>query len=258
MSAYLVSLYSWEKPRCYTSDSDFALEDRVVVEGEFGVNVGTVLEIVNEAGTENAERIIRRATERDIDAFEKNEHSRPSIMQAAKDEVKRLGLEMKLIDANVSIDGSSVVIIFTAEGRVDFRELVKSLSRIIHRSVKMHQIGSREEARKLGGCGVCGRSMCCVLFPGSLPSISTEMARVQQVAHRGSERISGQCGRLMCCLSYEAPQYRQMLEGMPEIGSSVKTSKGRGTVIELNVMKQEVKIRLEDGSYTSVAKQDIK
>jgi cell fate regulator YaaT (PSP1 superfamily) len=164
---------------------------------------------------------------------------------------------MKLVDVHISLDGSNAVILFTADERVDFRELVKNLSRIFHRSVRMHQVGSRDEARKLGGCGVCGRDLCCLRFPGSLPSISIDMARVQQVAHRGSERISGVCGRLMCCLSYEAPQYQQMLIGMPEVRSSVKTKDGKGEVIELNVLTGDVKIRMSDGAIVVVKKEAL-
>jgi cell fate regulator YaaT (PSP1 superfamily) len=203
------------------------------------------------------QNILRQATKRDLEIFAENEEKKKEIVKTSKQEAQRLGLEMKIIDSQISLDGSSAVVIFTADGRIDFRELVKNLSRIFHRSIKMYQIGSRDEARKLGGCGVCGRKLCCVMFPGSLPSISTEMARVQQVAHRGSERISGLCGRLLCCLSYEADQYRQMLQGMPEVRSFVKTKKGKGEVLELNVMQQEIKLRLEDGSIVIIKKEEL-
>jgi cell fate regulator YaaT (PSP1 superfamily) len=156
------------------------------------------------------------------------------------------------------LDGSNAVILFTADERVDFRELVKILSKIFRRSVRMHQVGSRDEARKLGGCGVCGRDLCCLRFPGNLPSISIDMARVQQIAHRGSDRISGVCGRLMCCLSYETEQYKQMLVGMPEVHSNVQTKDGRGEVIELNALTGDIKIRMAEGGIVSVKKEDLK
>jgi cell fate regulator YaaT (PSP1 superfamily) len=258
MKKYLVNLYGWENPRLFSSGSEFSIGDKVVAEGEFGVNIGTVVAIEVETEERVAATIIRKATKRDIEALEKNDKSKPEILKTAKDEAKRLGLEMKLIDAKVSLDGAGVAIIFTADGRVDFRELVKNLARILHRSVKMHQIGSRDEARRLGGCGVCGRELCCAVFLGTLPSISTEMARIQQVAHRGSDRISGQCGRLMCCLSYEAEQYRKLLEGMPEMNSFVKTSKGKGEVVELNLVKQEIRVRLEDGNFIVISKKELR
>lgn len=122
----------------------------------------------------------------------------------------------------------------------------------------MQQVGSRDEAKKLGGYGICGRELCCVRNNGNMQSITTDMARVQQIAHRGTDRISGLCGRLMCCLAYEAEQYKEMLQGMPEIHSVVRTAEGKGIVIEINAPAQEIKIKLETGKYISVKKEDIK
>ena len=248
MAKYLVSVYNWENPRLCLGADGFLVGAMVVVEGEMGNGIGKVMEAEIDSKASADQDIVRQVTKRDLEVFAENEKKKKEIIQTSRGEAKRLELEMKIIDAQVSLDGNSVVVVFTSDGRVDFRELVKNLARIFHRSVKMYQIGSRDEARKLGGSGVCGRKLCCVMFPGSLPSISTEMARVQQVAHRGSERISGLCGRLMCCLSYEADQYRKMLQGMPEVRSRVKTKRGNGEVLELNVMQQEIKLRLEDGT----------
>ena len=124
--------------------------------------------------------------------------------------------------------------------------------------VRMQQIGSRDEARRLGDCGVCGRKLCCVNFKSSIPSITTDMARVQQIAHRGTERISGSCGRLMCCLAYEAQCYREMLQGMPELYSNIDTKEGNGTVIEINAITQEIKVKLQSGKYLAIKKEDLK
>ena len=265
---YLVNLYSWENPRLCFGDVDLNKGDKVIIEGEFGNDLGIVSEIGISAqggpasGWESKDSegqpIVRVATPRDIEAFEKNEEKKVELLNVCKSEIKRLELKMKLIDARIGLDGSNVVIIFTADERVDFRELVKTLAKIFHRSVRMLQIGSRDEARRLGGCGICGRELCCVRFPGNIPSISTEMARIQQVANRGSDRISGSCGRLMCCLSYEAKQYQEMLSGMPEIGSIAKTKEGKGQVLELDVIKQEVKLRMDDGKIKMVKKEDIR
>jgi cell fate regulator YaaT (PSP1 superfamily) len=128
-------------------------------------------------------------------------------------------LPMKVVAASYSFDGGSIIFAFIADGRVDFRDLVKNLSKQFQRSVRLHQIGARDEARQQGGFGICGRQLCCITFKGDLPSISSEMAKVQQILHRGSERISGLCGRLMCCLAYEADFYRNKLkeEGGEEI-----------------------------------------
>ncbi|MFA5777107.1 MAG: regulatory iron-sulfur-containing complex subunit RicT [Parcubacteria group bacterium] len=258
MAKYLVSLYSWENPRLCFGDVDLAKGDKVIIEGEFGNDLGNVLEIGVETKNDKGQPIVRVATPRDIEAFKKNEEKKEELLKVCKSEIKRLELKMKLIDARIGLDGSNVVIIFTADERVDFRELVKTLAKIFHRSVRMLQIGSRDEARRLGGCGICGRELCCVKFPGDIPSISTEMARVQQVASRGSDRISGVCGRLMCCLSYEAKQYQEILSGMPEIGSVARIKEGKGQVLELDVVKQEVKLRMEGGKIKIVKKEEIK
>lgn len=258
MYIYSVRVYSWENPRLYKSGEELKKNDFVVIkEGSFN-EVGIVVSEKIEKTKENIETIVRIATTNDKKKYLKNAEKKKEILSMCKSETKRMKLNMKLVDVHVSLDGSNSIVAFTADERVDFRDLVKNLSKIFHRSVRMHQIGSRDEARKLGGCGVCGRDLCCLRFSGNLPSISIDMARVQQIAHRGAERISGICGRLMCCLSYEAFQYQEMMKGMPELYSRVKTSEGSGDVIEINALTSDIKVRLEDGKITTVKKEDLK
>lgn len=257
MFKYLVSIYKWEKPKLCSSENELHKGDVVVVRDEVCSEVGTIEQAIENNEIQPELMVVRNATERDIETFQKNEEKKAEILTVSKNEIRRLELAMKLIDVRISLDGSNVFVLFTADERIDFRELVKNLSQIFHRSVRMHQIGSRDEARKVGGCGVCGRGLCCLRFSGNLPSISIDMARVQQVAHRGSERISGICGRLMCCLSYEACQYKEMLAGMPELHSKIKTKDGKGEVIELNAITQEVKVRLEDGKIETYKKEEL-
>ncbi|NTV41251.1 MAG: stage 0 sporulation protein [Candidatus Moranbacteria bacterium] len=257
MYTYSVRVYSWEPSRKCLSELEFVDGEMVVVKDDIGMEIGLIEKNEKLVKDERNTVIVRKASSRDIDSYEKNKEKKVEILKLSKSEIKRLNLNMKLVDAHISLDGNSAVVLFTSDERVDFRDLVKNLSKIFHRSIRMHQVGSRDEARKLGGCGVCGRDLCCLRFSGSLPSISIDMARVQQVAHRGSERISGVCGRLMCCLSYEAAQYQQMLAGMPEIHSSVKTKEGKGEVIELNALTQEVKVRMGDGTISLVKKEDL-
>ncbi len=257
MYTYSVRVYSWEPSRKCLSELEFIDGDMVVVKDEVCVEIGLIEKNDKFSKDEKKTAIVRRASARDIENYEKNKEKKLEILKLSKSEIKRLGLNMKLVDAHVSLDGNSAVILFTSDERVDFRDLVKNLSKIFHRSIRMHQVGSRDEARKLGGCGVCGRDLCCLRFPGSLPSISIDMARVQQVAHRGSERISGVCGRLMCCLSYEAAQYQQMLAGMPEVHSSVRLKEGKGEVIELNALTCDIKVRMADGTIVLVKKEAL-
>jgi len=257
MQKVLVSVYSWENPTLYESDLDLKDKDKVIVASEYANELGIVFQAKVETSEEAKGKVLRKATKRDREVFEEYEKQKDSILKTGKEETKKIGLEIKLVDARASLDGKQAIFAFTAEDRVDFRELVKNISRELKKSVKMKQIGSRDEARRLGGFGICGRELCCANFPGSIQSITTEMARVQQVAHRGTERISGLCGRLMCCLAYEAQQYKEMLQGMPEIYSVVKTPEGKGTVVEVNAVTQEIKVKLENGKYISVKKKEL-
>lgn len=257
MAKVFVSIYPWESPRLFGSEAELKKGDRVIVKTDYSNELGIVEEI-NIETKEVGEKILRLATERDKDVFEEYEKQKDELIKVCKEEVKKLSLEMKVISARISLDGKQAIFIFTSDGRVDFRELVKELSKTFKKSIRMQQIGSRDEARQLGGLGVCGRDLCCASFKGDIPSITTDMARVQQIAHRGSERISGACSRLMCCLAYEAQQYRELLSGMPEVYSVVKTEKGKGTVMEINVVEQEAKVKLENGEYIIIKKEEIK
>ncbi|MDP1833536.1 MAG: regulatory iron-sulfur-containing complex subunit RicT [Candidatus Moranbacteria bacterium] len=254
----LVSLYSWESPKLYASDFKLEKGDKVIVATEYANEIGIVVDVDVATKEEPKERILRIATERDRDVFSQNEKQRQDCLEACRSEIKLAKLEMKLIDARISLDGKQIIFAFTADGRIDFRELVKNLSRQFKRLIRMQQIGSRDEARKLGGYGICGRELCCVRNNGNMQSITTDMARVQQISHRGTDRISGLCGRLMCCLIYEAQQYKEMLVGMPEVHSTVNTPEGKGFVIEVNAITQDIKVKLESGKYISVKKEAIK
>jgi cell fate regulator YaaT (PSP1 superfamily) len=258
MQKVLVSLYSWENPKLYASDFALAAQDKVIVATEYANEIGIVRDAEVDTSEDPREKILRIATTRDQEVFAQNEKQKPEILQACRNEIKASKLEMKLIDAHISLDGKQIVFAFTADGRIDFRELVKNLSKQFKKSIRMQQIGSRDEARKLGGYGICGRELCCVRNNGNMQSITTDMARVQQIAHRGTDRISGLCGRLMCCLVYEAQQYKEMLVGMPELHSTVNTAEGKGFVIEVNAITQDIKIKLETGKYISVKKEAIK
>ncbi|EKE10620.1 MAG: PSP1 protein [uncultured bacterium] len=258
MQKVLVSVYAWDNPKLYESDFDLSTGDMVIVAAEYANEIGIVEGLVENAKEETKEKVLRIATQRDREVFLQCEEQKESCLEACRKEIKETKLEMKLIDARVSLDGKQIIFAFTADGRVDFRELVRKLSKELKKSIRMQQIGSRDEARKLGGYGICGRELCCVRNNGNMQSITTDMARAQQIAHRGSDRMSGLCGRLMCCLAYEAQQYKDMLVGMPELHSNVDTSEGRGFVIEINAITQEIKVKLENGKYISVKKEDIK
>ncbi|MEK7598427.1 MAG: regulatory iron-sulfur-containing complex subunit RicT [Patescibacteria group bacterium] len=254
----LVRVYSWESPKLYASDFPLAKGDKVVVAAEQSNEIGTVEESDIKTKEDPGEKILRVATARDNTVYAERLVERKGYLKICREEVKKMNLGMKLVDAAASLDGKQIIFSFTADSRVDFRDLVKNLSAQFKKSIRMQQIGSRDEARKLGGYGICGRELCCVRFGGNMQSITTDMARVQQIAHRGTERISGLCGRLMCCLAYEADQYREMLKGMPELWSSAETPEGKGIIIEINAIKQDIKIKLENGKYITLKKEDLK
>lgn len=253
---FLVRVYPWENARLYSSDEHLESGEKVVVICEHFQELGFVEKECS--SYEAKENILRRATQADFSVYQENEREKLDCIAYCKEEAKRLELEMKVVDCGVSLDCKQLIFVFTSDGRVDFRELVRNLSAKYKKAVRMQQIGSRDEARRMGDCGVCGRKLCCVNFKNNIPSITTDMARVQQIAHRGTERISGACGRLMCCLAYEAQCYREMLQGMPEMYSSIETKEGSGTVIEINAITQEIKVRLKNGKYVSIKKEDLK
>lgn len=258
MNKILVSIYSWENPKLFKSSFSVGKGDKVIVPEEFGNELGIVKSVEVNTKEEPADAIARIATKRDIEIFEKYEKEVGDILDGCRKKVKERELPMKVIDARINLDGRQIIFIFTADGRVDFRELVRELSGEFKKAIRMQQIGSRDEARKSGGYGICGRELCCINFSGNIPSITTDMARIQQISHRGTERISGICGRLMCCLAYETEQYKSLMEGMPEMYSVVETKEGRGTVIEINAVEQEIKIKKENGEYITLKKGDLK
>jgi cell fate regulator YaaT (PSP1 superfamily) len=155
---------------------------------------------------------------------------------------------MKLIDVHFSFDTSKVTFAFSAEGRVDFRLLVRDLTGHFNRTIRLHQIGKRDEAKAIGDCGPCGRILCCKSFIKDFASITSKMAETQQVVHRGSERISGLCSRLKCCLQYEQEGYKELAKKLPNIGEEIEVEGEKATVVNCNVLKQTVDARFKNHS----------
>lgn len=258
MPNYLIRINSWESAKAYESEADLPRGEMVIVAGDNSNELGIVEETNPDTKDESSGKILRIATKRDREVFNEYQEQKEGIMEKCKEIVKKSGLEMKIVDGRISLDGKQIVFAFTADGRIDFRELVKELAKEFKKTIRMQQIGSRDEARSLGGYGICGRGLCCARSNGNIQSITTDMARIQQIAHRGTERISGLCGRLMCCLAYETEQYKEMLSGMPEIYSVISTPQGKGTVIELNAITQNVTVKLDNGEYITIPKKDLK
>ncbi|MEA1926179.1 MAG: regulatory iron-sulfur-containing complex subunit RicT [Patescibacteria group bacterium] len=256
----IVRFFKWDQPRNAVCSLDgIRGGNKVVVEHEWGMFIAEVL-IIDKSleRDELSGKVLRKATPQDLEMVINNRPKEKEMLIVAKKESRALDIFMKIINVSMSLDGSCAVISFVADGRVDFRRLVKNLSAIFGKSIRLQQIGSRDEARMAGGYGICGRELCCKKFPGSLTSISIEMARCQFISHRGSERISGLCGRLMCCLSFEAKQYQDMLKDMPMKNEKVKINGKKGIVTDLQVLSKKVKIKLEDDTIILVDNSEVK
>ncbi len=256
----IIRFFDWDQPRNVTSNTTgIKRDDKVVVEHEWGSFVVDVI-IVDKSveGDDIAGKVERKATPQDLEITLNYKTREEDMLAEAKKETRVLDVPMKIIDVKISLDGSCAVVAFVADGRVDFRQLVKNLSSRYGKSIRLQQIGSRDEARRCGGYGICGRELCCRKMSGNLNSISTEMARCQFISHRGSERISGLCGRLMCCLSYEAKQYQEMMKELPQRGDIVDISGEKGRVIEQLTLSRKLKVELEDKSIAFVSVDEIK
>ena len=189
--------------------------------------------------------IIRIATQKDRDFYASCQEKRPNAIQGCKEKIVAHGLEMKLVDCEYAFDGTKIVFYFTSAGRVDFRELVKDLASTFHTRIELRQVGTRDETKYLGGIAPCGRICCCAGNMPEFKKVSIKMAKTQGLSLNPG-KISGLCGRLMCCLSYESEYYADAYKKMPKVGSEVGTPEGRGTVASVNMLKMQVKVKIDD------------
>ncbi len=222
-----------------------AAGDYVVVKTELGLELGKVVNLKNltEPSKQELKPVLRLAAYDDI-AQIPDQAKKTEVLKFCEEMIQRHGLPMKLIDVHFSLEGNRFNFAFLAEGRVDFRDLVKDLVAHFNVNVRLTQIGTRDEARVTGDCGPCGRGLCCRTFINEFSSITSEMAEAQQVVHRGSERISGMCGRLMCCLSFEYEGYKKMAGELPPLGTKVNIAGTRGVVVGHHILKQTIDVRV--------------
>jgi cell fate regulator YaaT (PSP1 superfamily) len=253
----LVQFFEWSAPENVSSSLvDLKKGDKVVVQHKWGVLIGSVVGEGGE-GKDIAGQVLHKAIAQDFETALKNKQKEKIFKKDIKKKVRESGVPMKVVETIMSIDGGCLVVVFTADNRVDFRELVKNISGELGKSVRFQQVGARDEAKKMGGFGICGRELCCSKFSRGLRSITTDMARSQSIAHRGSERLSGLCGRLMCCLSYESKQYEESSVNMPVRGDIIFYEKKEVKVMEVLVLDQKIKILLPDGKMMVVDLEEI-
>src|SRR6478735_332619 len=224
-------------------------ESAVIVETARGVEYGKVV-VGKKTVKENdvvlpLKKVIRIADHMDADLVEENKKAAKDAFQTCQEKIKDHSLKMKLVDVEYTFDRNKIIFYFTAEGRVDFRELVKDLASIFRTRIELRQIGVRDEAKMLGGIGPCGRMLCCSTFLGDFEPVSIKMAKDQNLSLNPT-KISGLCGRLMCCLKYENDEYETAKEQLPDIGSTIKTSDGSGRVVGLNILERIIQVELSD------------
>lgn len=223
---------------------------KVIVDTAMGEEYGEVVidykELEDDKVTEPLKKVIRVVTEKDEKMYKENKAKEPEAKEIFEKKVKEHDLKMKLVEVEYKFDGSKVVFYFTADGRIDFRELVKDLAAIFKTRIELRQIGVRDEVRRMGGCGVCGRELCCRKFLNNFETVSIKMAKEQNISLNPS-KISGNCGRLMCCLKYEECVYSEKLKRLPKVGAIVKTEDGTGEVANVETLKEELRIRFKDG-----------
>lgn len=244
----------------HAADLPLKQDDLVVVSTENGPAVGTVVREVQavpaEQLTANLKNVIRLASDEDLNTCESNRRLEREAMQFCTRRIAERQLPMKLIDVECLFDQTKVVFYFTAENRVDFRDLVKDLVQKFRTRIELRQIGARQEARIVKGLGICGREVCCATLLQSLDRVSVKMAKEQNMS-LNPEKISGLCGRLMCCLGYEYDGYVDMKRDMPKCGKLVQTPEGRGKVIRQSALQGEVVVYLESGKEQTFKVGDV-
>jgi len=241
------------------ADIDIKKDDKVIVETARGVEIGSVAlaprEIEDEKVIQPLKKIIRKATDDDFATDDANRIKEKEAFDICLEKIRKHGLEMKLIECEYTFDNNKVLFYFTADGRIDFRDLVKDLASVFRTRIELRQIGVRDEAKALGGIGICGRPLCCNTFLGDFAPVSIKMAKEQNISLNPA-KISGSCGRLMCCLANEELAYEELNAKLPGIGDSVTTNDGmQGEVSDVNVLKQLVKVVITDKDGDKEAKE---
>ena len=222
--------------------------DMAVVETARGPECGEVVlpnrEVPDDTVVKPLKSVLRPATEEDRQRIVQNAEKEQNAMRVCQEKIRSHNLDMKLVDVEYAFDGSKILFYFTADGRVDFRGLVKDLASVFRTRIELRQIGVRDEAKMLGGLGICGRPFCCAQFLSDFQPVSIKMAKEQGLSLNPT-KISGSCGRLMCCLKYEQNTYDELLRSTPRVGTLVQTDEGRGVVREVNLLAGKVAVLLD-------------
>ena len=219
---------------------------------EFGEAVSDIKEIEDEEAVLPLKDVIRIATEEDVQTHNSNIEKEKTAFDICNEKIAKHELQMKLIDVEYTFDGNKILFYFIADTRIDFRELVKDLAAVFKTRIELRQVGVRDQAKAVGGLGICGRVICCASATGEFQPVSIKMAKEQSLS-LSPTKISGTCGRLMCCLKYEQEAYEDAIHRLPGVGSIVETPEGQGVITEVNLLRETVKIRLDRETETDLA-----
>ena len=240
-----------------------SLGENAVVETARGLEYGSVV-LANKMLDDSEivsplKNVVRKATKADDEVYEKNKEKEKEALRICEKKVAEHGLEMQLVDVEYTFDRGKILFYFTADGRVDFRELVKDLAATFRTRIELRQIGVRDEAKMIGGLGICGRPFCCCAFLDDFKPVSVKMAKEQNMSLNPG-KISGTCGRLMCCLKYEEEAYRSLWKMTPQVGAQVRTPDGKGTVTEVSLLRGDLKVTLDKApeSVRSYKRDEVK
>lgn len=239
-------------------------DDKVIVETARGIECGIVAtenhDVPEEDIIKPLKKLLRVATEEDLKKVQENKEKEKTAFGICEKKILKHNLDMKLVDIEYTFDNSKILFYFTADGRVDFRELVKDLASVFHTRIELRQIGVRDESKMLGGLGICGRPFCCGSFLGDFQPVTVKMAKEQGLSLNPT-KISGTCGRLMCCLKYEQNAYEHLLKITPKFGAIVDTPEGRGKVVDVNLLRGILKIQLDkriDAAPVTYSRDEVK
>lgn len=232
-----------------------AKDEKVIVETVRGLEIGQVVlpcrEVEENEKFMPLSPMIRIATPADIAQDENNAKKEKDAFKICEEKIAKHKLLMKLVDVEYTFDNNKIIFSFVADGRIDFRDLVKDLASVFRTRIELRQIGVRDETKTIGGLGVCGRKICCTDFLSEFTPVSVKMAKDQSLS-TNPQKISGACGKLICCLNYEQPVYEDAYKTVPRVGTFVQTPEGRGPVVESNVVSEKVKVRIEKNDETSL------
>lgn len=246
----------------YFDPLDFEIKrgDKVIVETSRGIEYGEVIvgvkDVEDSTVTKPLKGVLRIATDEDTKTYQDNKEKEKEAYGICIEKIEKHKLEMKLVEVEYTFDGNKILFYFTADGRVDFRDLVKDLASVFRTRIELRQIGVRDESKTLGSIGVCGRNLCCSQFLGEFMPVSIKMAKEQGLSLNPT-KISGACGRLMCCLKYEQDTYEELLKESPKTGAEVITPDGKGTVVNVALLKGKVRVKLGDGEESTQKDFDV-